>query len=603
MTGGGTYSAPADARKKGLDAAANTVKDAANDGDDGVKAPASVLTASTLDGLALAPAEEARRLDRESRNTITRLNSMLSEWVIWKATAAAAESFDPSAQIGDLRASKAERAARVATEKSRLAELETGHAALLAAAAVKATAATEAQAGYVEQMAGITKLSAVAAAPVVDQANRVRREGDIARLAGARIEAEAAELAPLISELKLVIAQLENQNKNLDATVAELNARAAAYRTEASDASAAANAAANDLDAMAGTLKELHEGPLAAAFAEAQSLLRKAAENAGKGGTASPASGKLAAANARAALADVEWTRAMSAASFAGVMELLAGVEPKLPQAPSYATDAATARGEQTEALTAASEAFEAARSAVAGVRVQGAAKERLERLSELLEKSRTVTSGEAADVNATFNLKARTSPVTVTGAGGGAGASKTPEAAPTADSAMAVDAELIAMLDEMDAKSKSGEDISSYMISSNPAMISAMTTTEGLRAAAQKAYGKDLTELLADSPIAASLDTGWSSKDFVITMKDANLATSTLAGAPIPIAFKKIDGAWKVDLDAMGPMAAMMLLPIGKALGDFTKEVEAGDVPEAEFAAELMRKIQGAMPGMPGDK
>jgi len=603
MTGGGTYAAPADARKKGLDAAASAVQDAASDGSDGEKAPAAVLTASTQDGLALAPAEEALRLDRDSRNTITRINSILSEWGIRNATATAAASFDPSAQITELRASKSARAERISIEQARLAELETRLAALLANAATKMKAADDAQASYVQQMTGVAKLSAVAAAPVVEQANKARREGDIARLAGSRIEAEAAEVAPLISELKLVIAQLENQNKNLDATEAELNGRATAYRAEASESTTAATVAANDIDSMVGSLKELHAGPLSKAFEDAESLLSKAAANASKGGTASPVSGKLAVANAQSTLADLQWSRAMSAASLATTLELLAGAQPALPQSASYASDAAAAREQQKNSLLAATAAFESAKSAVGGARVQGVAKERLERLGELLEKSRSVTSGEAADVNATFNLKVRKSPV----AAREATAEQAPEAAPVADAGTPIDPDLIAMVDAMDAASKAGEDVSSYMISTNPDSIVAMTGPDRLRAAAKKAYGKDLKELLEGSPLASLADqSGMSSTDLKITMKDADNATSTLPGAPIPLAFKRVDGNWKFNLDGMGPMAKMMLFPIGKALGNFAAEVEAGNIPEADFNAKLMQTMQGAMSGggmPPGDK
>ncbi len=596
LTGGGTYAAPADARKKGLDAAAAKVQGAVTDGTDAEKGPASVLTANTQNGLSLSASDEARSLDRDSRNMVTRLNAVLSDWVTRKATAAAAESFDPSAQIAELQASKSQRAQRISTERARLADLESRHAGLTSEAAAKHAAAAAAQAKYVDLMSGVLKLSAVEAAPVVEEANRARREGDTARLAGSRTEAEAAEIAPLISELKLIIAQLENQNKNLDATEAELAARAAAYRAEAAAANAAANVAANDIDATASSLKELHEGALATAFQNAESLLSKAAGNASKAGQSAPTSGKLAVLNAQSALADLHWARAMSAANFAATFELLATTTPRLPQAAAYAADAAKAREQQTASLASATAAFEAAKSAASAARIQGPARERLEALGELLEKSRSVTSGEAADVAATFNLKVRKSPVAETG-----GASATPSTdAPTAEAAP-VDPELIAMLDAMDAATQAGEDVTGYMLSSKPGMIEAMTGTDRLRTAVKKAYGKDMKELLAGTPLAQMAEGGsLSSKDLKITMNGADAASAMLPGAPIRIGFKKIDGAWKVDLDAMGPMA-MAIMPIGKAFAELAAEVEAGSVPEDQFGAKLMEKVQGAMGGMGG--
>lgn len=598
LTGGGTYAAPTDARKKGLDGAASTVKDAVSDGTDGEKGSASVLTASTLEGLSLAPTEEARRLDRESRNTVTRINALLSDWVTRKATASAAESFDPSTQVAELRESKAKRAERITIEKGRLAELEARHAALSSEAATKMAQAEASQAKYVERMSGVTKLSAVEAATVVADANKFRREGDAARLSGSRTEAEAAEVAPLISELKMVIAQLENQNKNLDATETDLAKRAAAYRAEASEASAAATVAANDIDSTIAGMKELHAGPLATAFNEAESLLSKAASNASKGGQAAPASGKLAVANAQAALADLHWTRAMSASNYASTLELLSTVEPALPQAAAYAADAASAREQQKTSLAAATAAFEAAKSAASAARVQGPAKERLEKLGELLEKSRSVTSGEAADVAATFNLKVRKSPIAPSAA---APVSAVPDAAAVGD-VLAVDPELIAMLDAMEAAGSAGEDTSSYMISSNPAVTAAMGGLDRLALAVKKAYSKDLKDLLAGKPLAQAAGGGlFSSKNLKITMKDENSAVSTFQGMPIPIGFKKVDGAWKIDLDAMGPMGMMVIVPAGKAMNELATEVEAGKIPEAEFSAKLEEKLQKAMPGAGG--
>src|SRR5437899_3286947 len=67
-------------------------------GDAGEKSAASMLVAQTQAGLAEQAMTEAAEAERTASNTITQVNTYLSNWKMRSAAAGAAETFDPSAQ-------------------------------------------------------------------------------------------------------------------------------------------------------------------------------------------------------------------------------------------------------------------------------------------------------------------------------------------------------------------------------------------------------------------------------------------------------------------------------------------------------------------------
>lgn len=88
----------------------------------------------------------------------------------------------------------------------------------------------------------------------------------------------------------------------------------------------------------------------------------------------------------------------------------------------------------------------------------------------------------------------------------------------------------------------------------------------------------------------------------------DGDKATVTVKGANKPVALKKVDGGWKVDMAGMSsPDDAEMtkMAPImGKVAGEVADDIKAGkfkDMNEAQQAmGKKMAAAAGGLPGMP---
>ncbi|MFZ4575462.1 MAG: hypothetical protein ACOYN0_13775 [Phycisphaerales bacterium] len=588
VTGGGGARPEASDYSKTMTKVVTGAGAAAKEGTKVEQAAASLLVATANLGLASEAFDKTVAFDLTARNLATTIQSLASKWSTTSGTAAAAESFDPAAQIrelGALRESKDAEAARLRTE---LAAVQGRLNGLRSRAKTKLDDAAAKHARYTQLTSDAVRLTAAEAAKVVAEANVIRREGDALRLDGSKITAEADSIAPTIGEMQARIDELANQTKEFQKAQADLEARGTAFRKEASDARDQANTTANQLDAKVGELEKMYDGDLKEAFEALRSALSKANSASASSRDASPGFGKLSVGESQLSIADAAWAQAQSYGNVASVMEGLSRVAPKLPQASKYAEAAAKYRKVETDSLKEASEAFEAAATAFQGARVTGPSKERLEKLGTLIEKAKTVTSDRTADVTATFGLPSRSTP-TIKSSGA---------AAATGDT----DPALLTRLEEFLVAMKAG-DTRADLIEGPAPVIKLVQASGNLDKKLREKLGSSFAEAMGpmgkgalDPKMFESLTVAQAK----VEMTGADSAKVTWDGVP-PMPFKKTGEGWKLDIMTLlgpeGQRAAIMAGPMTKVFDELAKDVEEGKIADtAALAAAMSQKMMNLM-------
>jgi FtsZ-binding cell division protein ZapB len=591
VSGGGSARPESADYAKTMTGVASTAQGSANDGTAVEKAAANLLVSTAQLGLATGPAERAASKDLEARTLITRIQAFSNQWSSSSSSAAAAESFDPAAQISELNALRERKQGEIATLQSELTKVQTQVEGLRARAKERLDAAAAKHAIYTKMTSDAVSLSAADASKVVADANKIRREGDALRLDGSKIDAEAESIAPMIGELRMRVDELANQNKEFEKAQADLQARAETFRSQAKTARDDANTASNAIDALVGDLEKLFDGDLKAAFDDTVAAVNKSKSAASSSQTASPGFGKLATGESSLLLADAHWAKAESFGNFATTLEILAQVAPKLPYSDKYAESATKIRQVQAEALKEAASAYEAAESAFSGARVTGPVKERLEKLSELIKKAQTVTSDANSDVAATFGIPKRVQNVK---------AAKDDASGDAA--AIEVDPALTTRVGEFVDSMKAGETNLDFITGSEP--IVKMVEASGnldrkLRAKFQSSFAEAMGPM-GQGTLNPRAFESLTAQDATITMKSPTSAVVAFSGVP-ELPFSKVDGAWKMDMMAMlGPNAAMTGMiagPMTTVLNDLAAEVEAGKFADlAAFQAALGEKMMNMM-------
>jgi hypothetical protein len=445
-------------------------------------------------------------------------------------------------------------------------------------------AAAAKQSTYTRMMGESVKLSAGQAAQLVTEANVHRREADRLRLEGSAIDVEADRVAPEIGEVQKRVDELAKHIAEADRSVNDLKKRAELFSGEAQAARTAATVAANDLDRYVGEIDKLYDGELKSAYESAVSTFTKARTSANAAKDA-PTFSKLASGEASIGIADAQWGWSQSLDIYASHLENLLRATPKLPQADSYAERAKKLRELQAAALTEASAAYDAAVSAMTTARVTGPAKERLEKLGELLEKAKKVTGEEKADVVATFNLPYKSA----SRSGGNAGAAD--------DDNAAISATLTQLLDAM----KNQQDPTPFMEAPEglKKMISAASR---MQTAIVAKFGSDAAGALAQmAPVNTAAAGSLSAADAQVTVTGETTADVSLGGQAFK--FIKVNGTWKVDgaslLGAQGQMILPMADSMAAVLDELAKEIEEGKHADMPALMQAMQaKMMQAMTG-----
>lgn len=603
LTGGATTVVPSKNRESTYAKAIEAAKPGVDAGPE-ASAAALVLTGQAQLGQADQPLGEYARAEREFLNRVTVARSLLAAYIQHSAQAAAARQYDPTNDLAELEKGIAGHADAIAEQQKIKADIDAQIADLESRAKAELDAAGQLDAEVAQLREQATRLTAVQGEPLIRQAAEKRRAADARRMAGLQLQAQIDVTRPRSEEAGLLVDKISNQRRDLEATREELKARDAAAEQLAASAGAAASQSAEKLAAEIAEIAKLRAGAIADAAEEARTRLNTAKSTAQKATSATPAA-KTLLGEVNQSLAELAWHRAFGHAGFAQLMETLAASRPALPDQAKYDADAKAAREEEKKALEEAKEAFDAARSAYAGSSAKGDAKDRLDRLANLLEKSSQRAAGDQLDLVGAF-------------------AARTPksgdDAAPPAPDAPAAsgDADLTATLETILASARQGQyaSVFDHLNADTPEkqqmVASIRETLPGimrLDAACKEKLGQSYIEA---SQQAAGGMAGFDGlgAGHVDQLKDLQVAdltvtvngdTATVAapGAAESMTFTKVDGRWLMDLppvdmsDPTMQMGLKMMGAMGPVFDELASEVESGSLQSIQAVnVALMQKL-----------
>ncbi len=222
-------------------------------------------------------------------------------------------------------------------------------------------AAKDAQYGELTQQA--VKLTATQAVPVVEQANKIKREGDALLLDGTKLDAQAQSIAPQITEIDAIISQLTNQKKDLEAADAALVQRLATSKAEAAEARAGATAAGVEIEKGVGRPGETSFGRDRRGLCQAAGFFNKASTAARDASQQARRVPQGRSGDAQLSIADMHWQKAQGLRTFARPGQPEQG-RAALPQRADSAAKAKAASDQAKQELEAAGTAIEAAKTA-----------------------------------------------------------------------------------------------------------------------------------------------------------------------------------------------------------------------------------------------
>lgn len=580
MTGAGSSPAPVESRSAVYTKVAADIKAGAASGDGPEKAAANLILASAKAGLAAEPAAEAEEAEGNVLRLLSAVESSVSRWSVASSIAAAAESFDASAQITRVTAAKKEKDELKATQSERLTTLGTQLKDLRAKAAEKNTQADAKLAEHARLMGTTTQMTATQAEPIVERANAIRMQGERLRLDGGRYEAEADLIQPQFDEVNAVVAQLTKQRADLDATEADLAKQASEAKAEAAASRASASAIAGDIQRLIGEIEKMRNEDLASAYEKADRLLGEslaAAREAGK--DPKSGGGRSAMGSANLAVAETNWRRSTGAQAYGRVLRSLAQVQPPLPGASEYKAMQEKVNTDRKASLEKATEALASARTAYDGVSAGAAVKERIETLSKLLEDAGKLANNERLDASSSLAPPAWL---------------KGEQAAPGSSPKAALDAFL-----EMSrpVAEKIGKAEKACQEKFSKGLGDVLAAGGGMGAMLAPMLGNAAPGMKGVSPDAMAKV---SADDFDWKV-EGDKATATLAGMDAPLSFKKRGDTWSMDLPEMAgmpmsqEMISQMMTPFLSALDQWTAEIESGTYPDEAAASKgLMSKFGG---------
>lgn len=592
LTGGGTVPAPDVSTKQSMEKVISTVADATNDDSKSRAAAAQLLTAQAQLALGEAPAAEAMAMDRATRAGFDRAVGLLSSWSALNAGANAAESFDPSSTIADLTKTIETKRGEAQEQRTQLARIRDQIAKLDRERQEFLKNADELQSQYASQMEAVRGQSAMASTQAVEKAQEIWRKAEKARLDAARLTAQIEVLGPEAQSRQMVAEQTEKQVEDLTGAIEEL-------RTQRQTRTQAANQSREDAQRVANTLdqavfdasKRMNEEVIPA-YDKAIGIFEKAARASSAAEGASPAAGRVSTGAARQSIAELNWMKAQALAYQGRVLGALSKAEPALPNASDYANRAKAAMDGARESLAAANQAFAQAQSAFAGAPAQGASRERLQKLGELLGKAAEITEGKALDLGSSFGFQSISTP---------------PERDRAGEVRMAVESyyNLVreGRFDEASQQVTGDEEtLAQYRLSMDMASGAARLDN----AIQAKFPGKTLNDALGQlAAMGFNSDTLKGVQDvssMTFKANDDGTVDVTSPTMPMPMTFREVDGQWKLDMASLKPMlsqAGGLLEPFKAIFNELANEVDEGKYENVEaVGSALTSKLQAAMMG-----
>jgi len=622
----GQQTSTTDGFVKGVTGATGGLGDVNANGSAGEKSAAALLTSQA--GLATGEqaAADAQQAEANIRRALSRISDLTTQWSAHSAIAITANDFDPSAQIQGLEQAVAAKNQELNAARTRHAELSDRAEGLLGQAQAKAGESRthlDRAGALLQQAAEKTARDGV---PLVEEAARIRNQGERIRIEGEQFQAQHDVLAPQVTEAQALVQQLEAQIAKFGEAQQALRQRREAAGAQAQDARNRADQTAAELDGFVNQSLAAYSEDYNTAFEKARSSFEKAvsaAKQAAGTGADAFTSGKLAAGNAQLSLASLVQGRAALADAMAATLTAAASVEPPLPQRAAYLSKADELRSARATLLEEAAAALEGAQSSFSSVNVRGnqGVKERLDRLAELIGKSRPRSPETPAGETAApaSSADAATPAATDTAAADGVD-----QGAKDAFAGL-VNALKNARWDTVsgyfDTSSDTGKTVARMIAESGPS---------GARAdAAMKAkFGKSLVEAMETSANPMLKASAQQQKQMDFRSIDLAGVAYEAAGSSVyakapgrePIELVKTDEGWKVSLAQIEQQLAMipggpatvekMSAGMNAATDAWAARIEAGEFPDADAAlnaymaaiqAEMMKAMQppaGVQPG-----
>lgn len=570
------------------------VQPVASSGLPGENAAAATLVSRAQKGLSNEAWGTMLEREREGFRAIALARASLEAYVALNAQAAALATYNPSALIAELEQSASRRGeearaaqAELTAESARESELRSRVASLREQASREAD-----EAGRLRMQANA--LTASQATPVVKQSAEAKRRADALAKEAALVEAQADQITPRVTEARLRLEQYQNQQKDMLSTVSDLKARAASAAQEAEQARREAQAAGQDLARRATEITAARAETLAPAGEAAARQVADAVSTAKRAGNEGGVAGKLALGTSQHQLADIHLVRAQGLRAYADLMDELAKVQPALPDAGAYASQAQSARATLKELLDQAGELYRGAQSAYAGVQAKADVRDKLQAIADSVEKLAEVTQGESLDVLGQYLLPAAP-----------AAEGEVPRALVNAIN-RAFRQQAAGQFDQI-LENVIADDATKQVLRSQLEMTAAFARLEK---SVKEKTGSSLLEAMAPQLTAMGMSpralTGeLTAEDFDITMTDARTASASPkgGGAAVPPALYRLaDGRWQLDLTPMAStlqMTAPMLGGMTSALNALADDVDAGKFTTVpEVVAALQQRLLEAMQG-----
>ncbi|MFN0133843.1 MAG: hypothetical protein ACKVW3_15110 [Phycisphaerales bacterium] len=576
-----------------------TLQPVATKGNKSQVAAAAVLMAQAHAGLAEIPAARSASLERDCIHRASAIRAALSQWHTFSAMGAGAAKFDPAPQFADLDKSEREIDALIGSEMARKSKVEAEVTRLQQAAAAKADQARrrQAEAGQLKQR--VPNETATVGEQILIQAAAMSREADKLEVEAARFEAEAAKISPQIGEVQISLDRLARQKQLVAASRDDLRKRDQAAKAQAADSRAAAKKAADELQSEIDKLTTLRTKDLAASDDEAIAALETAATTAKRAIQQDRVSAQLAVGSARQSLGDVQWTRGQGLRDHATLLESLA--QAGVPNSEALKTEAAKSREGAATAFAAAVEAYKEAHEAYQASGATGDGKERLERVSRILDKAVRAASDGKMDLGLSESAPAPEAEAT----------SETPAAPGEIVADQSTPQGVLQILFDI-AKSKDYSRLGEVFAFSNDLEKQSFASLNALRPMAEKLdealkakFGKGMDDMPgANAGFDLDAYKNLKASDIPVTIT-GDTAEATLPNGTLLL--KQTDGKWAVDLRSMGAdpqqiaMAGLMVPTFSKTLDEMTADVNAGKFSTYEQAMQaLMAKMASGMPGMP---
>lgn len=351
---------------------------------------AASLAAQAQLGLAALAMDDAMEMELACARKQAEIRNLQNHWTDLKSLQASLEAFDPAGEIARLEEERTARAAEVTAAQQRLSEANADLDALRARIESLEGQANAKWREETEIRKSAVDMGEVDRAPLIEQANEVKRQGDALDRQASEAKAMLDSKEPGLRDIEAEIDRLTTQSEQLSHAIESLRAERT-ERVELSGQTAEeAGGLADRIAGLVGELQDLREGAPAAWQAVADAC--DAAQS--KAGGASGDLAQIQAGAAAQTLADALSHQAAGCEAQASTMRLLADTQPALPDAAAYAAAAESAAQKAGELRDSAKAAYGEAAGAFGALGGEG---DRVAEAMTQLSKALKAKAGEPA--------------------------------------------------------------------------------------------------------------------------------------------------------------------------------------------------------------